>query len=172
MISPRFLCVSLLAATGTVLWASSDLIPDDKFADDGALWSLKTAAEATASQSVVEEGGEKSLCIEVQAPAGDLETPPDVRVQRLFGEMVAGKNYQVSFQARAAEPAKIISYVYPENQGARVLWRTEIALDSEWKEFSYTFEGRDTAENCVLGFSNLGRMGNKYFIKDVVLTVD
>lgn len=167
-----FLAILTLAFFPDPLRAESELIANDKFADEGATWSLKVAPDASASMSVVDEAGEKALCIEVQAPPQDKEMAPDVRVQRLFGEIIAGKNYHVAFKAKAAEPVKIIPYIYPEKEGARVLWRTEINLDADWKEFTYTFEGRDAADNCVLGFSHLGKTANTYWFKDVALTSD
>ena len=153
------------------LHAQTELIANDKLADDGGAWALKAAADAAASMSVVEEDGEKVLRIEVQEPPQGKEIPPDVRVHRLFGEIGQGKNYELSFKAKAEQPAKIVAFIYPETEGARVLWRVENSVETEWKDFHFTFTGRDTADNCVLGFSNLGKMGNKYSFKDVVLTV-
>ncbi len=172
MIKTPLLALLLLAAVAARLGAQTELIPNDKFADDGASWSLKVPPEASASESIVDDGGEKALCIDVQESPQDQKTPPDIRVQRLFGEISSEKNYRISFQAKASEPGKIVSYIYPKNEGARVLWRTEIKLDSEWKDFTYTFKGRETADNCVFGFSGLGKATNKFWFKDVVLTED
>lgn len=165
------LVLGTLGLTG-VLCAQTELISNDKFSDGGAAWSLKVPAETNASMSVLNDAGEQALCVDVPENPETGKAPPDVRIQRLFGEISAEKNYQVSFQAKAADPVKIVPYIYPENEGSRVLWRTEITLNSEWKEFAFTFKGRDTADNCVLGFSHLGKMANKYWFKDVVLTAD
>lgn len=155
-----------------ILSAQTELIPDDKFSDGGAAWILKVSADTNASMTVVDDSGEQALFVEVPESPEEGKTPPDVRFQRLFGEISAEKNYRVSFQAKAAEAVKIIPYIYPENEGARVLWRAEITLEPDWKEFSYTLKGRETADNCVLGFSHLGKMANKYWFKNIVLTAD
>lgn len=161
-----------IAGLAVPLLAETELITNDKFSDDGAAWALKVAASASAAMSVVSDDGEKALCIEVQDPPQDVEGTPDVRVHRLFGEIVLEKDYRITFKAKADQPAKIVAFIYPETEGSRVLWRVETPLDPEWKEFNFSFKGRDTADNCVLGFSNLGKMGNKYFFKDIVLTAE
>jgi uncharacterized protein YggU (UPF0235/DUF167 family) len=166
-----------LLAAGTLgltvqLNAETELIANDKFADDGAAWSIKVSPDSSASLSVVADDGEKALCVDVQEPPQDKEAPPDVRIHRLFGEIGAEKDYKISFKAKADQPVKIIPFIYPENAGSRVLWRVETSLEPEWKEFNFTFKGRDTADNCVLGFSHLGKMANKYYFKDVTLTAE
>lgn len=168
--------LALLAAGmfgfATQLAADTELIANDKFADGGATWALKAAQDASASMSIVEDGADKVLLVEVSEIPQDKEPAPDVRIHRLFGEIITDKEYRVSFKAKAEQAAKVISFIYPETEGSRVLWRVETALDSDWKEYNYTFKGRDTADNCVLGFSNLGKMANKYYFKDVVLSSD
>lgn len=170
----KILCAALATiGLACALRAETELISNDKLSDDGAAWTLKTSPGAAASVSVVDDGGERSLCVEVQ-PAGDesAAAAQDIRIQRLFGEIATGKHYQISFKAKSSEAAKIIPFVYPENQGARVLWRTEVKTDPEWKDFSFTFAGKDTASDCVLGFSHLGRVAGKYYFKDIVLKED
>ena len=168
--------LALLAAgtlgLATQLTAETELITNDKFADGGATWALKAAPDASATMSIAEDGADKVLFIEVSEPPQDKDPAPDVRLHRLFGEVTTDKEYKVSFKAKAEQPTKVISFIYPENEGSRVLWRVEVALDSDWKEFNYTFKGRDTADNCVFGFSNLGKAANKYYFKDVVLSSD
>jgi len=166
-----------LLAAGTLglafqLNAEIELIANDKFADDGSAWALKTAPDASASMSITEDGSDKVLFVDVAEPPQDKEQAPDVRLHRLFGEITTDKEYRISFKAKAEQPTKVISFIYPENEGSRVLWRVEVALDADWKEFNYTFKGRDTADNCVFGFSNLGKIANKYYFKDVVLSSD
>jgi len=167
---PRhFAFLGILFFLSPQLHSQTELIPNDKFSDGGASWKLSTAADAVANMSIEEVDKEPTLLIDVENTS---DKPVDVRVQRLFGELTADKNYRVSFQAKAQEAVSIIPYIYPENQGARVLWRTEIRLEPDWKEFSFEFKGRDSSNDCVLGFSHLGKLTNKYWFKDVVLTSD
>lgn len=165
-------CGAVLALSVVLAEAQGELIPNDKFSDDGASWTLKTGPEASAGLSVVDDAGEKALRVEVATPSEGEGGPPDVRVQRFFGGIEKDSRYRVTFQARAEQPTKVVGYIYPENEGARVLWRAEAALEPEWKEFTLSFTGRDTADNCVLGFSQLGKMANTYFFKDVTLTAE
>lgn len=151
------------------LHAQNELITNDKFSDGGAIWKLSHAIDATANMSVVENEKEQALLIDVE---NTTEKPFDVRVQRLFGVIDAGKMYHVTFKAKAENAATIIPYIYPENEGSRVLWRVEINVGPDWKEYSFDFKGKDTVDNCVLGFSHLGKLTNKYWFKDVVMTVD
>src|SRR5690349_14965724 len=132
-----------LIAAGTLglatqLPAETDLIANDGFSDGGASWALKVAPDASASMSVVDEAGEKTLLVDVAEPPSDTQTPPDVRLHRLFGEITKDKEYKVSFKAKAAQPAKIVSFIYPETEGARVLWRVELPLESDWKDFNFS----------------------------------
>ena len=96
----------------------------------------------------------------------------NVRVQRLFGEISADARYHVRFKAKAETDAGIVSFISPEKESARVLWRTVLKLDSGWKEFAFDITARDTADQCVFGFARLGGITNKYWFKDIVLTVD
>jgi hypothetical protein len=171
MLKPHLFSLSLLLCAAGPLAAQSELIPNDKFADEGAAWNLQSAQDAAASLSVVDDQGEKALLVTVEAPA-DSENAPDVRIQRLFGLIDSGKDYHITFQAKSETPAAINPYIYPQNEGAKVLWRTTANLEPDWKEFTFTFKGRDTADNCVLGFAGLGKSGNKFWFKDVVLTAD
>ncbi len=158
------------------LRAETELIPNDKFADDGASWTLSLAKEVAARMSVEKADNEPALCIDVEGSGEGSEASPDnivnARVHRLFGEISAGTQYRISFKAKAEKDISIVSFVSPQKDGARVLWRMDVKLDPEWKEFAYNFTARDTANDCVFGFSRLGNIANKYWFKDVVLTAD
>jgi len=151
------------------LFGQNELISNDQFSDGGDSWKLQPGRNAMANQSVVTLDEEPALQIEVE----NLEQKPaDVRVQRVFGEIADGTTYVVRFQAKAAVPAKIIPYIYPEKERARVLWRVEANLDTEWQEFSFSFQSPGAGEECVLGFSQLGGQTNSFWFKDVTLSVE
>jgi len=173
----RRLIQSLLAAGAVGLWAGiptralgqTELIANDKFADQGGSWELLQSKNATANLSVEQVDGEPALCVQVEKTSDD---PVDIRAQKLFGEISAGKNYRVSFKIKSQEGDEIVPYIYPKSEGARVLWRTQVKTDGDWKEYTFDFKGKDSANDCVLGFSHLGNVTNKYWFKDVTLTSD
>ena len=147
--------------------AETELITNDHFSDGGGSWILNSPSGTAASTAMEREGDEPILVVSVQ---NEDEKPTDVRMQRVFGDIVAGKSYSVKFKIKATTPNEIVAYVYPENEGSRVLWRMPLKTDSEWREYSYTFKGKDTASNCVLGFAQLGKISNTYSFKDISLT--
>ena len=169
----------VLSAAGMLpadLRAGIELIPNDKFADDGTSWKFFADKGATAEMSVEKVDNEPALCVTVTATDEESEPSPEnvvnVRVQRLFGEISADARYHVRFKAKAETDAGIVSFISPEKESARVLWRTVLKLDSGWKEFAFDITARDTADQCVFGFARLGGITNKYWFKDIVLTVD
>ncbi|CAN5340343.1 hypothetical protein BH09VER1_BH09VER1_27400 [soil metagenome] len=177
----KALCAALTFFVGLLLpllpaslHAETELIANDKFSDDGASWKLSNGPKITANMSVEKVDGEQALCVAVDM-GGETDgaaEPVLVRVQRLFGEVAAGKNYRVSFKAKAEKDVNIVAYVSPETDGARVLWRNEIAVGADWKEYSFTFTGRDSAPDGAFGFARLGAMTNRYWFKDIVLSED
>jgi len=159
--------LSLAALTICPLQAETDLIANDHFSDGGGSWILNSPTGAAASTALEQEGTEPTLVVSVQ---NEDEKPTDVRIHRTFGDIAAGKSYTVKFKIKAASPNEIVGFIYPENEGSRVLWRTTLKTDSEWREYSYTFKGKDNATNCVLGFAQLGKTSNTYSFKDISLT--
>ncbi len=171
-ISPPCLGAALFLVTASVipltpsLHAETELIANDKFSDGGGSWTLLTAPGASASLSVEQDEGEAALSVVVQ---NDDTKPVDVRIQRVFGDIEAGKEYTATFKAKCANAAEVVAYIYPENEGSRVLWRVPIKPQPEWQEYTFTFKGKDTASNCVFGFSRMGSNNNTYSFKDIVL---
>lgn len=167
--SPFHLGFVTFVFVSMMLWpaqAETELIANDHFADGGGSWSLNSLSGAAASTSLEQEGDEPVLVVSVQ---NEDEKPTDIRMQRVFGDIVAGKSYLVKFKVKATTPNEIVAYVYPENEGSRVLWRNPFKTDSDWREYSYSFKGKDTASNCVLGFAQLGKISNTYWFKDISL---
>lgn len=158
------------------LFAGSELIPNDKFADDAISWKLSADKGATAETSVENIDNEPALCVTVTATGEESDPAPEnvvnVRVQRLFGEIAADAKCHVSFKAKAEKDIGIVAFISPEKESARVIWRTDVKLDSGWKEFAFDFTARDTANDCVFGFARLGGGTNKYWFKDIVLTAE
>ena len=158
------------------LRAGSDLIRDDKFADAGASWMLSAGKDASAKISVEKVDNEPALCVEVTVRGDATEANPDepvnVRVRRSSGEITSGATYRVSFKAKAEKDAGIVSFITSEKESARVFWRTGVALDSEWKEFAFTFDARDSGTDCVFGFTRFANISNKYWFKDIAVTKD
>ena len=179
ILSPAALPV-VLAVLGLLFFsattrAGNELIPNDKFADDGTSWKPNFAKGLDARISVEKVDGEPALCVEVSSDNESEPTPENVplaRIERIFGEISTGTAYHINFKAKADKDASIVSFVSPDKEGARVLWRMDVKLDSEWREFTYNYTGSDTASNCVFGFSRLGNSTNKFWFKDVVLTAD
>lgn len=168
-IRSSLLCGAALALATTLAPAQTELIANDRFADGGASWEIQQSPGMAAALSVGKDtDNEEALRIEVPQAAGD--EPGDIRIHKAFGSINADKEYHVTFQAKAGESVKLVAFVYPRNAGARVLWRQEIAVEPDWKEFTFTFKGRDTAEDCVLGFSRLEKAATRYDFKDIVLT--
>ena len=158
----------LMAALPASLPAQSELIPNDKFSDDGASWKLSSGPKISTNMSVEKVDGEPALCVAVDM-AGEAEGSKEsvlVRVQRLFGEINSGQNYRITFQAKAEKDVDIVAYVSPEKDGARVLWRNQVAVGADWKEYTFTFSGKDSAPDCAFGFARLGTISNKYWFKD------
>ncbi len=164
----------LLAIFPTSLRAETELISNDKFSDDGASWKLTSGPKISANMSVEKVDGEAALCVAVDL-GGEAEGAKEavlVRIQRLFGEINASQNYRISFQVKAEKDADIVAYVSPEKDGARVLWRNQVAAGADWKEYSFTFAGKDSVPDCVFGFARLGTISNKYWFKDIVLSAE
>lgn len=158
-----------------IVQAQTELIPNDKFADDGASWRLAAGASGAANMSVEKVDNESALCIEVQGGGkseANSETVAMTRVYRLFGEINADANYRISFKAKSQNSRDIVSFISPEKENARVLWRTSIKIEPEWKEFSFPFVSKDSASDVVFGFTRLGDAANKFWFKDVVLTAE
>lgn len=151
------------------LSAETVLIANDKMADDGAAWKLMHSKGADAILSVEKVDNQQALCVEVQNDSGE---EVDVRIYRLFGEIIADNTYHVTFKARARQEVAIIPFINPVSEAARILWRVSTPLDTDWKEFHFTFKGKETANECGLGFSHLGKGTNKFWFKDIVLTMD
>lgn len=158
---------SLATLALSPLRAETELITNDRFADGGGSWILNSPRGAAASTALEQEGEEPILVVSVQ---NEDEKPTDVRMHRSFGDISAGKSYTVKFKIKATTPNEIVGFIYPENEGSRILWRTVLKTDNEWREYSYTFKGKDTATNCVLGFAQLGKTSNNYSFKDISLT--
>lgn len=149
--------------------AETELIPNDKFADDGASWALTAGQGVDATMSIEKVDDEPALSVVVENTTEQLV---DVRLQRLFGDVSTDVGYRVTFKAKAQHDDGIVAFVSPVTEGARILWRTEIPLDVDWKEFAFTFKGNDTASGCALGFARLGKGTNKFWFKDIVLSSD
>lgn len=161
-------CAAIIAAA-SLAHAQTELIANDKFSDGATSWALQSSPGATAVMDVEKEDDEAVLVVKVEKTSEDTD---DVRIHRVFGDIEQGKNYRVTFKAKADTATTIVPFIYPEGMGSKVLWRVEIKLDDDWKDFSYTFVGRDTASNCVLGFSHLGKLTNKYSFKDIELVAE
>lgn len=175
--APALLVVlGLLCYCSLTLHAGNDAIPNDKFADDGASWKLAVGRDVAAKMSVEKVDNEPALRVEVtvsgDATEANPEEPVNVRVRRPFGEITSGATYRISFQAKAERDAGIVSFISSEKEGARVFWRTGVALDSDWKEFTFSFDARDTGSDCVFGFTRFANTSNKYWFKDIVVTKD
>lgn len=172
------LAFASLVATGlfclsTQIRAGEELIPNDRFADDGASWKVVAAKELNATMLVEKVGGEPALCVEVRSPDEDEPSPDNIPVafiSRPCGEIDAGGSYHITFQAKAEKEIAIVSFIRPENEHSRILWRTDLKIDPEWREFNYSFTASDSASHCDFGFSRLGNTSNKYWFKDVVVT--
>ncbi len=172
--SPLAALATLFAIAGLCLCplhlhSETVLIADDKIADEGSAWKLLAGKGAEATVSVEKVDNEPALCVEVQNDSGE---EVDVRIHRLFGEIIADNTYQVTFKAKAQQAVDIIPFINPASEAARILWRVSAPLDTGWKEFRFTFKGRETANECGLGFSHLGKGTNKFWFKDIVLTTE
>ncbi len=161
-------CAAVLAAS-TLLHAQNELIADDKFSDGVSSWTLQAPPSATAVMDIEKDGDDNVLFVKVEKTSEDTD---DVRFYRTFGEINQDQKYRVTFQAKADEATTIVPFIYPQGEGAKVLWRTEIKLEGDWKEYSFAFTGRETASNCVLGFSHLGKLTNKYSFKGITLKTE
>lgn len=172
MKTPVLKAVAVVASWAllSVAWAQTELISDNHFADGGASWDLRVASDAVAELSIEGKDAEAVLKIQVNAPdVIDAESAPDVRVQKAFGTITEGKEYKIRFQARAEEPALVVGFIYPATDGARVAWRQEVALTKDWEDHEFTFTGRESAEDCVLGFAKLGAKTNTLSFRHIVL---
>jgi len=170
---PGFLTL-MVASLGLFMFAldlpaETSLIANDQIADGGTAWKLTAGKGAAATISVEKVDNEPALCVEVENDSGE---EVDVRIHRLFGEIIADNTYQVAFKAKAEQAVDIIPFINPASEAARILWRVSTPLDTGWKEFHFTFKGRETANECGIGFSHLGKGTNKFWFKDIVLTTD
>lgn len=163
------LLLTAFLAVESPVRAETDLIANDKFSDSGSSWTAQAPPSATVNMTVEQIDDEPVLTVDVQK--GPEEGVDDVRIFRVFGDIEQGREYKVSFKAKADEATTIIPFSYPQDSGARVLWRVETRLEPDWKDYQYTFKGRATESGCVLGFSHLGKLHNKYYFKDIVLSV-
>lgn len=166
--------VSLAAFYPPSVRAETELLPNDKFSDDAASWKLSNDQKISGNMFVEKVDGEPALCVAIDL-GGAAENPGQLfmaRIQRLFGEISKDKNYRISFKAKAEKDAEIVAYVSPEKDGSRVLWRNQIQVGADWKDYTFTFAGRDSVPDCAFGFARLGGTTNKYWFRDIVLTED
>jgi Carbohydrate binding domain len=163
------LCGANLISLPATARAETELIANDHFGDGGASWTLTSIPDGLASMSIERDGKEPVLSLAVQS--GD-EKPPNIRLQRTFGDIETEKTYSVKFSVKAANPTDIVAFIAPENEAARIQWRVSVKADTEWKNYSFTFKGHDTVTNCILGFSHLGQVANTYQLKDISLSVN
>jgi len=93
MALPTFMAALGLFICSPDLRAENDLIPNDKFADDGASWKLSVGKEVAARMSVEKIDDEPAHCIDVEGSGDGSEATPDnivnARVHLLFGEISA-----------------------------------------------------------------------------------
>lgn len=164
-----FLACAALLAAALPATAQTELIANDKFGDGATSWTLQASRGATAVMDVEKEGDEPVLFVKVEVTE---DSNDDVRIHRVFGDIEQGKNYRLTYKAKASEATTIVPFIYPLETSNKVLFRTEIKLDDDWKEFSHTFAGRETASNCVLGFAQLGKKTNTYSFKDIELLAE
>ena len=151
------------------LSAETEIIPNDKFADNGASWTLTTGRGAQANMSVETVDGEPALRIAVENSTED-EVP--VGIQRRFEEIQAGKSYYVTFKAKAEQDTEVVASISPVVASNRPLWRVAVPLTMEWNEFNFTFKKDGLSTDCSFGISSLGKANNTFWIRDVVLTVE
>jgi len=158
------------------LKASSELISNDKFSDDGASWELTTDSGVNIQMSVENVDNEPALCVEVNALADVSGSNPDdikrVGLRRFFGEVESGRDCRLVFKAKAAQDTSIVASISSKVNPSQPLWRTQIQIPMEWKEFTFTFQCRESVSDAVLSFARMGESTNKYWFKDIVLTID
>ncbi|MFZ4681677.1 MAG: hypothetical protein ACOYMS_04175 [Terrimicrobiaceae bacterium] len=174
-------CAILLLSLGLVfapgnLAAGTEVISNDKFSDDGASWELITDPRVNAVMAIEKVDDEPALLVDVEAETdGSGSNPEDIKrvgVQRLFGELVSERTYRLTFKAKAAKDANIVAGIWSKSNSTTPFWRTQLQILSEWKEFAFTFQSRDAVNDAVLGFVRMGDATNKYWFKDLVLTVE
>jgi len=170
-----FLSLGLVFAPG-ILTAGTDVISNDKFSDGGASWELITDPSVNAQMSVEKFDDEPALCVEVEAENdGSGSNPEDIKrvgVQHLFGELASEVTYRITFQAKAAQSADLVAAIWSKSNSTIPLWRVLLQFSSEWKDFAFTFQSREALNDGVLGFVRMGEFTNKYWFKDIVLTVE
>lgn len=157
----------ILAAVVLATSASGLMAEENIFTNDLSSWTLKSLGEASASANTTTEEGKDALCVEVSGVPESPSKMPDVRISQPFGEISSGHTYQINFQAKADTAGKIVIFVYPDNDPQRVLFRRDITVDLDWKDYTISFEAKENTSHCVLGFSGLGRTNNRYFFRSI-----
>lgn len=163
------LCVASLCLAPMRGVLAEDLIANDHFADGGGSWSVKASKNGTANLSVTKEGSDSALCVEVEKTGDDAL---DVRILRPFDNIEAGKTYRLTFRAKCDQGAVIVPFVAAAGNTAKIIFRQQVNVDGDWKDFSFDFQAKDSETSCVLGFSHLGELTAKYYFADLALSSD
>jgi len=157
----------ILAAAVFAASIGASMAEDNLFTDDLSTWALKSSGEASTSSNVVTEEGKNALCVEISDIPESPAKVSDVRISQPFGDLNGDQTYQINFQAKADKTGKIVIFVYPENDQQRVLFRRDITVDLDWKDYTISFVSKETTSHCVLGFAGLGRADNRYFFRSI-----
>jgi hypothetical protein len=157
----------ILAAAVFASSVGGVMAEDNLFSDDLSLWTLKSSGEVSALSSLTTEEGKNALSVEITDIPESPTKVSDVRISQPFGDLNSDQTYQINFQAKADQPGKIVIFVYPENDQQRVLFRRDITVDSDWKDYTISFVAKEATSHCVLGFAGLGRTNNRYFFRPI-----
>lgn len=168
MNTPRFLVTLALLAVALPSLSAEDL-NNDWLTDGGASWKTKQAPGMTMSASVTTEDGQNALQVVVADVTPDSSSSADARIYRTFGGVDADQSYIIRFQAKAAQPGRVIVFIHPQDAPQQVLLRRDISLDTEWNDFTIKFTAKETTSSCVLGFAGLGQADNTFTFRAITL---
>jgi acetyl esterase/lipase len=114
------------------------------------------------------ENAKHALCVTVPQAAEKR-----YYVQLLHGiytQLYAGKSYSISFRAKAAPDASIVVVLSSsQTPPGEMLRQDDIALTSDWKDYSYTFTPASDSTATHLTISGLAAQAGEYWFTNVSL---
>lgn len=165
--SPLRVLVALVVLCAPSAWAQKNLLKNGDFSSGLAPWQLDRL-EGAQGEVTVEAlaGGGNAARVEVTAPA-------DVayHVQLFQGKLPveAGRTYRLKFRARGVPGARIgLNLMVAEDPWTN-LWKEDVELTPEWREFSFEIVPAQSSANARVTFTRLAAAPGEYWFADVTL---
>lgn len=167
--STNLLWLCLLFALCNQAQADTELLQNGDFSQGVKPWILQCTKEAKATMDIVSVDGQPSaLHINVTEPS---ETRYYIQVIQKNVKLSAGKTYRLHFRSRSEPDSQIAIVFIAGRQPMKPHWKLDnIAVEKEWKEYSYDFRAPADDDSAVLALTGLAKQTGDYYFSDISLT--